>query len=392
MPPPRSVFCESCGKQCLKHSYPLHLSRCRVKKAQSFTSCPKCLLPVSNDEYSQHLRQCSVRKPKRKNEKPVNKFASTLSLETTTQGCRVPCCVCGRTFFKERIARHQRICLANKRRPPRRPFPTASEMRLRNTEFLNCCKLSTKKIALECKRSWRHEHGGLKHVIEQGRLIKEFHRRGIELSKLPPIGESISQAVDKSNADPSVSEAIHAVYSSIPRTQKSVYYGTKQAMFFRIGEKVLVETRFCTGYIRFIGRLDNFFPGYWMGVELINQNGCNSGELQGNKYFDCAEMSGVFVRPSKITKLHVFFRRLNAEGSAEQEVDNLAGVTIKKNSADKLRAKVNLISPRYQVPGFATDENSQDCSNKPRSQFRKSNSGLASVRAKYFDKRLRLKK
>ena len=54
--------------------------------------------------------------------------------------------------------------------------------------------------------------------------------------------------------------------------------------------------------VQFIGNT-HFAAGDWVGVELENGSGKNDGEVQGQRYFDCPENHGMFVRPAAITIL-----------------------------------------------------------------------------------------
>ncbi|GAA5800673.1 hypothetical protein HPULCUR_006109 [Helicostylum pulchrum] len=69
-----------------------------------------------------------------------------------------------------------------------------------------------------------------------------------------------------------------------------------------VGSKVLVNNEL-SGTVRFIGNT-SFQTGKWVGVELDEPTGKNSGVVQGKRYFDCKNNHGVFVRPASI-KLEV---------------------------------------------------------------------------------------
>jgi len=67
-----------------------------------------------------------------------------------------------------------------------------------------------------------------------------------------------------------------------------------------IGDRVAVQGRACEGVVRFKGKC-NFDPsGTWVGVELDEAEGKNDGSVQGEAYFHCDPMRGVFVRPEKL--------------------------------------------------------------------------------------------
>ncbi|KAI8874715.1 hypothetical protein K501DRAFT_155953, partial [Backusella circina FSU 941] len=53
------------------------------------------------------------------------------------------------------------------------------------------------------------------------------------------------------------------------------------------------------GTIRFFGTT-SFQTGKWVGVELDDAAGKNSGVVQGKRYFECKPNHGVFVRPANV--------------------------------------------------------------------------------------------
>ena len=53
------------------------------------------------------------------------------------------------------------------------------------------------------------------------------------------------------------------------------------------------------GTIKFVGTT-SFQTGKWVGIELDEAQGKNSGVVQGKRYFECKTNHGVFVRPSQV--------------------------------------------------------------------------------------------
>lgn len=51
--------------------------------------------------------------------------------------------------------------------------------------------------------------------------------------------------------------------------------------------------------IRFVGTT-HFAPGDWIGVELEEPTGKNNGTVQGESYFECEQLHGMFVRSTAI--------------------------------------------------------------------------------------------
>lgn len=68
----------------------------------------------------------------------------------------------------------------------------------------------------------------------------------------------------------------------------------------RIGARVQVQGKI--GTIRYAGTT-SFQTGKWIGIELDEPTGKNSGVVQGKRYFDCRLNHGVFVRPSQVKLL-----------------------------------------------------------------------------------------
>lgn len=64
------------------------------------------------------------------------------------------------------------------------------------------------------------------------------------------------------------------------------------------------QTQGKVGYIRFVGTT-SFQTGKWIGIELDEPLGKNSGVVQGKRYFECKLNHGVFVRPSQVKVIEV---------------------------------------------------------------------------------------
>ncbi|CAO0794338.1 unnamed protein product [Mucor circinelloides] len=65
-----------------------------------------------------------------------------------------------------------------------------------------------------------------------------------------------------------------------------------------VGGRVLVNNEL-SGTIRYVGTT-SFQTGKWVGVELDEPLGKNSGVVQGKRYFDCKNNHGVFTRPANV--------------------------------------------------------------------------------------------
>jgi dynactin 1 len=65
----------------------------------------------------------------------------------------------------------------------------------------------------------------------------------------------------------------------------------------KVGIRAQVQGKI--GVIRFVGTT-SFQTGKWVGIELDDPQGKNSGVVQGKRYFECKLNHGVFVRPSQV--------------------------------------------------------------------------------------------
>ncbi|OZJ05690.1 hypothetical protein BZG36_01418 [Bifiguratus adelaidae] len=64
-----------------------------------------------------------------------------------------------------------------------------------------------------------------------------------------------------------------------------------------LGARVEVQGK--RGTVRYVGTT-SFQTGKWVGIELDEPAGKNSGVVQGKRYFECRANHGVFVRPSQV--------------------------------------------------------------------------------------------
>lgn len=132
MPPPRSIPCEICGKGFFKLSYPIHLKQCKVKQATSFFTCKNCNLPVSNDEYSEHFTKCQFNQATEKERKETE--LELISREADELG-RIRCEICKRGFSKDRISKHELICIGIASKSKRMEYPSTATMRVKGTVY-----------------------------------------------------------------------------------------------------------------------------------------------------------------------------------------------------------------------------------------------------------------
>ncbi|CAG8634999.1 793_t:CDS:2 [Dentiscutata erythropus] len=72
---------------------------------------------------------------------------------------------------------------------------------------------------------------------------------------------------------------------------------------FSIGDRVVAESMNIVGTLKFLGPID-IKAGTWAGVEVdIPGTGKNDGSVNGKSYFTCPPKSGIFILPSKLSKV-----------------------------------------------------------------------------------------
>ncbi|XP_075051091.1 CAP-Gly domain-containing linker protein 2 isoform X2 [Mixophyes fleayi] len=86
---------------------------------------------------------------------------------------------------------------------------------------------------------------------------------------------------------------------------------------FVVGERVWVNG-VKPGVVQYLGETQ-FAPGQWAGVVLDDPVGKNDGSVSGVRYFECQALSGIFTRPSKLTRQLV----ADGTGSDSHSVESL---------------------------------------------------------------------
>eukprot|EP00766_Chilomastix_caulleryi_P000279 gnl/Chilomastix_caulleri/1267.p1 GENE.gnl/Chilomastix_caulleri/1267~~gnl/Chilomastix_caulleri/1267.p1 ORF type:complete len:247 (-),score=51.82 gnl/Chilomastix_caulleri/1267:51-791(-) len=54
------------------------------------------------------------------------------------------------------------------------------------------------------------------------------------------------------------------------------------------------------GTVRYVGKIPELHPGFWVGVELDEPRGKHNGTAGGHRYFEADNLYGVFVRPFNV--------------------------------------------------------------------------------------------
>jgi len=68
-----------------------------------------------------------------------------------------------------------------------------------------------------------------------------------------------------------------------------------------VGDRISVIRTGVTGVVRHVGET-HFASGVWVGIELDEPSGKNDGSVQGQRYFTCEHLWGIFLRPTAIVK------------------------------------------------------------------------------------------
>jgi len=66
-----------------------------------------------------------------------------------------------------------------------------------------------------------------------------------------------------------------------------------------LGGRACVGTKRVGGTVRFVGPVA-FAEGIWVGLEIDEPSGKNNGTVKGVEYFNCADLHGLFLRPSAL--------------------------------------------------------------------------------------------
>lgn len=67
-----------------------------------------------------------------------------------------------------------------------------------------------------------------------------------------------------------------------------------------VGDRCKLNPGDKRGTVRYVGKVPEGQPGYYVGLELDEPLGKNDGTIKGTRYFQCPENHGLFVRPNTI--------------------------------------------------------------------------------------------
>jgi len=54
------------------------------------------------------------------------------------------------------------------------------------------------------------------------------------------------------------------------------------------------------GEVKYVGKVKELGPGYWIGVQLDEPSGDSNGSVKGKVYFEANNKFGVFARPADL--------------------------------------------------------------------------------------------
>jgi tubulin-specific chaperone B len=67
-----------------------------------------------------------------------------------------------------------------------------------------------------------------------------------------------------------------------------------------VGDRCQVNLGGRRGTVRYVGRVEQLPPGYWVGIEYDEPVGKHDGLVRGHRYFECPVNHGAFIRPDKL--------------------------------------------------------------------------------------------
>ncbi|XP_020595535.1 tubulin-folding cofactor B [Phalaenopsis equestris] len=68
----------------------------------------------------------------------------------------------------------------------------------------------------------------------------------------------------------------------------------------KAGDRCEVESGEKRGVVKYVGKVENGAPGFWVGIQLDEPLGKHDGMVKGKRYFECPPRHGIFLRPDKV--------------------------------------------------------------------------------------------
>jgi tubulin-folding cofactor B len=103
--------------------------------------------------------------------------------------------------------------------------------------------------------------------------------------------------------------------------EESKTYGPETVQGIAVGDRCEVTPGARRGSVMFVGEVENFIAGFWIGVKFDEPVGRADfdGSLNGIKYFDCSMGYGTFVRGTVLTVGDFPERDIMDEGDEEDD-------------------------------------------------------------------------
>ncbi|CAI2188050.1 11796_t:CDS:2, partial [Funneliformis geosporum] len=124
-----------------------------------------------------------------------------------------------------------------------------------------------------------------------------------------------------------------------------------------VGARCDIQGKF--GTIRFVGPT-TFDTGKWVGVELDDPLGKNSGSQAGKHYFDCRQNHGVFVRPSQIKIIDLINSPQSQQYNVEHPHNHADGSDIKETKQPMLKHPLEFLFGTWYGEGNGKFEGISD--------------------------------
>jgi len=74
----------------------------------------------------------------------------------------------------------------------------------------------------------------------------------------------------------------------------------EEAGKIKLGDRCEVTLGGKRGEVKYVGKIPQIAPGFWIGVQYDEPVGKNDGSVKGRRYFECPPKYGGFLRPDKL--------------------------------------------------------------------------------------------
>jgi len=74
----------------------------------------------------------------------------------------------------------------------------------------------------------------------------------------------------------------------------------EEAGKMKLGDRCEVTLGGKRGEVKYVGKIPQIAPGFWIGVQYDEPVGKNDGSVKGRRYFECPPKYGGFLRPDKL--------------------------------------------------------------------------------------------